>query len=262
MEPPIFSIITVVRNADTLLENTIQSVVQQPFLRKEYIVIDGLSTDNSLQIIQRYEKQLYWQSEKDNGIYDAMNKGLQKARGEWILFLNAGDTLQPDILTTIFNQNTLPTTDVLYGNCLINYPFMQRLSTPLPLTQLWREGMVFSHQAMLLRTDVARQFPFSTTYSITADYEQVVRLYLNKFQFTYTDTIFIQRIGGGISEQQIYRTLWQKTQVSYQYFQKPSIYYWFLQDIITRSMALLAKKIIPAAWVKALTALKYKIVRF
>ena len=87
-----FSIITVVFNAVADLEKTIKSILGQRFPDREYIIIDGGSTDGTVDIIRRYEKQLaFWSSEPDRGIYDAMNKGVLKARGNFLNFMNAGD---------------------------------------------------------------------------------------------------------------------------------------------------------------------------
>lgn len=113
------SIITINLNNAVGLERTIQSVVSQTYKDYEYIVIDGNSQDGSVDIIRKYEKQITtWISEKDTGIYNAMNKGIQRATGEYILFLNAGDTLYDQfILTKVFSENNY-TEDILYGDYL------------------------------------------------------------------------------------------------------------------------------------------------
>ena len=86
------TVVTVTYNAQDYLEKTIQSIISQSYSDIEYIIIDGGSTDGTLDIIKKYEKNItYWVSESDNGIYDAMNKGIKKASGEWINFMNAGD---------------------------------------------------------------------------------------------------------------------------------------------------------------------------
>lgn len=127
------SIITINYNHSKGLEKTIASVVKQKFVDKEYIVIDGGSNDGSKQIIEENADRLsYWVSEKDYGIYNAMNKGIAKAKGEYILFLNSGDyLLNEDILNIVFSENK--SEDIMYGNLqtdnrIITFPSMLNFS--------------------------------------------------------------------------------------------------------------------------------------
>ena len=100
MKTPRVTIITVCKNAADSIEKTIKSIVTQSYPNLEYIIIDGASTDGTQNIIKNYEKQLtHYQSEPDNGIYDAMNKGIPIATGDWINFMNAGDYF--------YNENTI-----------------------------------------------------------------------------------------------------------------------------------------------------------
>lgn len=117
-----FSIITINRNNAVGLEKTIQSVINQTLTDYEYIVIDGGSTDDSIDIIKRYNDKIsYWVSEPDRGIYHAMNKGIEQAKGEYVELLNSGDWLcQPDTLQKLLTFNS--TADIIYGNMLKVYP--------------------------------------------------------------------------------------------------------------------------------------------
>ena len=111
----ILSIITINLNNREGLRKTIESVVNQTFQDFEFIVIDGASTDGSVEVIQDYPRINYWISEPDTGIYNAMNKGIAKATGEYCLFLNSGDTLfQINTLTGILQSN--PKGDIIFGN--------------------------------------------------------------------------------------------------------------------------------------------------
>ena len=103
-DKPLVSIVTVVFNGEKYLEQTIQSVINQTYDNVEYIIIDGGSTDGTVDIIKNYEDRIdYWISEKDKGIYDAMNKGINLASGEWINFMNAGDIFYDEkVLNTIY----------------------------------------------------------------------------------------------------------------------------------------------------------------
>ena len=116
---PTFSIITITYNAVRLVEQTLLNVLSQSYPNIEYIVIDGGSTDGTVDIIRRYESGLaYWVSEPDKGIYDAMNKGLQKATGDYVWFINAGDTLcssdtVQSVVSKLQKRKALP--DIIYG---------------------------------------------------------------------------------------------------------------------------------------------------
>lgn len=118
---PILSIITINYNNAQGLKKTMDSVVNQSFKNFEYIIIDGGSTDNSKQIIEQYQSKVtYWVSEKDKGIYNAMNKGIQQTKGNYLLFLNSGDYLADDnVLDNVFKSNI--TADIAYGNMLIEH---------------------------------------------------------------------------------------------------------------------------------------------
>ena len=101
---PLITIITVVLNDETNIEKTILSVLNQKYKNIEYIIVDGASKDNTLEIIKKYSKQIsHWQSEKDQGIYDAFNKGLEKANGDLIGFVNSGDLLTEKSLEYLVN---------------------------------------------------------------------------------------------------------------------------------------------------------------
>ena len=120
---PKFSIITVTYNAERFLKQTILSVLSQSYPNIEYIIIDGNSTDGTREIIEQFAAGLaYWSSEPDNGLYDAMNKGLQHATGDYVWFINAGDTLYSSDLVQHLAQNIsrkkrMP--DVIYGETMI-----------------------------------------------------------------------------------------------------------------------------------------------
>ena len=143
---PKFSIITVTFNAGATLEDTIQSVITQSYRNLEYIIIDGGSKDRTLDIIERYRTHIHAVvSEPDKGLYDAMNKGLKLATGDYICFLNAGDELHEDdtllLMVHSITENALP--DVLYGETAIvdeegHFLRMRRLSAPERLT--WKSS--------------------------------------------------------------------------------------------------------------------------
>ena len=180
---PKFSIITVTFNAGATLEDTIQSVITQSYRNLEYIIIDGGSKDRTLDIIERYRTHIHAVvSEPDKGLYDAMNKGLKLATGDYICFLNAGDELHEDdtllLMVHSITENALP--DVLYGETAIvdeegHFLRMRRLSAPERLTwKSFRSGMLVCHQAFFARRDLAE--PFDLKYRFSADFDWCIRI--------------------------------------------------------------------------------------
>ena len=157
---PKFSIITVTYNAEKVLEDTIQSVISQTYHHIEYIIVDGASKDGTISIINRYRPHIHTVvSEPDKGLYDAMNKGIALASGDYLCFLNAGDCFHEDdtlqqMVHTI-NGSELP--DVLYGETAIvdqdrHFLRMRRLSAPETLTwKSFKQGMLVCHQAFFPR---------------------------------------------------------------------------------------------------------------
>ena len=177
-----FSIITVVYNASQQLEKTIQSVINQIYGNIEYIIIDGGSKDGTLELIKHYESGLsYWISEPDNGLYDAMNKGLMAATGDYVWFLNAGDILKHNEivkeLADIAAKNELP--DILYGETdLIDSNgtvfAKRRLKAPEKLTwKSFQMGMLICHQAFIVKRSIALDFDLQ--YRFSADFDWCIR---------------------------------------------------------------------------------------
>jgi glycosyltransferase involved in cell wall biosynthesis len=179
------SIITIVLNKASSLEKTIQSVAGQDYPHIEYIIVDGGSEDGAVDIIKKYKEHItFWLSEPDNGPFDAMNKGLAKATGEWVMFMNAGDTFAgPTVLSEIFSKDASDA-DVIYGDWITDYKsfsLLRKAGSPADL----RKGMVFSHQAIAVRTVLARQCGFNSAYRIGADYDMVYNLYASGKRFRY-----------------------------------------------------------------------------
>ena len=182
---PTFSIITVTYNAGKVLEDTIQSVISQTYRNVEYIIVDGNSKDNTLEIIGKYSKHISKMvSEPDKGLYDAMNKGIRMATGDYLCFLNAGDkfhakeTLQR--IAETLKDKDLP--DVIYGETAIvdeggNFLHMRRLSTPERLNwKSFKQGMLVCHQAFLAKRELALKYPYDMQYRFSADFDWCIRI--------------------------------------------------------------------------------------
>jgi glycosyltransferase involved in cell wall biosynthesis len=198
---PLISIITVVYNGASILEETILSVINQTYDNVEYIIIDGKSTDGTIDIIKKYEDKIaLWSSERDSGIYDAMNKGIDKATGEWINFMNAGDSFaSPNVLESIFYNHSYDV-DVIYGDVLyLNNNKGEILIQPADLSNLWK-GMRFVHQSSFVRTSLMKEYHYDTNYKIAADYNFLFQLYHQHYRFLYIPISISRFAAGGLSD--------------------------------------------------------------
>ncbi len=180
---PLITVITVVLNGEKYLEETIQSVINQTYPNVEYIIIDGGSTDGTLDIIKRYKNQIdYWVSEKDKGVYDAMNKGIDLASGEWINFLNAGDKFVSDnVLESVFYSKYYDA-DVMYGDTIVDYKLFKRIFYSLDIYFL-EKGMPFSHQSVFVKSYLHKSLPFSNNFRLAADYDIFYKLFKKGIKF-------------------------------------------------------------------------------
>lgn len=180
MQPPVISIITVVLNRVQEIEYTLSSICEQTFLDKEYIVIDGGSEDGTLSKIEEYKSCIdVLVSEKDRGIYHAMNKALAMAQGEYVLFINGGDSLHDEkTLENIFQPNIIKTKpDIIYGECMIIDRDRKKIETRSQLTQRplpekpnlysFKKGTNISHQSFIVKRDITQNF--QETYKWASD---------------------------------------------------------------------------------------------
>lgn len=191
-----FSIVTITYNAASVLAPTLDSVLMQNYPHVEHIIIDGASTDDTVAIAMAYQQRsdeaenehiVRIQSEPDDGLYDAMNKGLQQATGDYIVFLNAGDrfpkadTLDKVVLAAVVGDGEEHPA-VLYGDTDIidekgNFLYHRRLSPSERLTwRSFRYGMLVCHQAFYARLDIARSLLFDTSYRYSADVDWCIRV--------------------------------------------------------------------------------------
>ncbi|WP_172917224.1 glycosyltransferase family 2 protein [Capnocytophaga canis] len=198
---PLISIVTVSFNALKTIEQTILSVVNQTYPNIEYIIIDGGSTDGTVDIIKKYEDKIaYWVSEPDKGIYDAMNKGIEKASGEWINFMNSGDEFyNENVLRDVFLKENLKEVDVLYGDVVVKLPKKEVLKKATPLQNI-EKWMVFCHQSTFVRTKLHRENFFNITYKICADYDFFLKLYRKRKKFRYLSKVISKFLHGGVSD--------------------------------------------------------------
>lgn len=187
------TVVTVTYNAQDLLEETILSVINQNYESLEYIIIDGASTDATVNIIKRYEDQIdYWISEPDDGIYFAMNKAIEKAKGEWINFMNAGDMFFDHETVSYVMEHKTDSAELLYGN------YKKKKADIVVKAQTrenWFKTMPFNHQTLFTKASIMKENPFNTKYRIAADHNFIVSMTKAKKNFHYFDktlAIFVE----------------------------------------------------------------------
>ncbi|MDB5280352.1 MAG: PGL/p-HBAD biosynthesis glycosyltransferase [Ferruginibacter sp.] len=180
---PKLSIITINYNNGKGLHKTIESVIGQSFTDYEYILIDGGSADESKQIIEKYKDRfVYWIAEKDNGIYDAMNKGIDKATGEYTMFLNSGDYL-PDknVLLEFSKVSTATTADIFYGNILLEDADNEIKDHEYPSAlslDFWKIYTI-NHQAAFIKRSLFTEIgKYDMAYALAADYAFFLKCFI------------------------------------------------------------------------------------
>ncbi len=203
---PSFSIVTVVYNDAEGLLCTGESLSTQNFDGFEWIIVDGGSTDGTLDVIKQYEMQsLKWLSEKDNGIYDAMNKGISMCTGEFVVFLNAGDVFESNnTLSNVIDniQQNCSRPDVLF--CGANLSFKNRKiiyrSTKRIENYIWH-GLPANHQATFFKRSLLSSKSYSDKYILVGDYFLVADLFNKGVNCQYLDESVVRFSIGGFSHQ-------------------------------------------------------------
>ncbi len=227
--PPLLSIITVVYNGAYYLSGTVRSVLAQTYPHIEYIIVDGGSTDHTLTVIHWAEmansrllnaKMLRWISEPDRGLYDAMNKGLGMATGDFVWFLNAGDEIFEEKTVEKMMKQCTPETDVLFGEAMLASFTRRHLGTrsqlstqKLPEKLTWeslRMGMVVCHQAFVARRNVAPQF---IDGNLAADIDWVIEVLKKSRKNVHTKLVLAEYLVGGISKQKHRQSLKDRFEV-------------------------------------------------
>lgn len=213
MECPLISIVTVCFNSEKEIENTIHSVINQTYPNIEYIIIDGGSTDSTVEIIKKYINRIsLFISEPDKGIYDAMNKGVENATGDWINFMNSGDEfVNNEVLFNVFVNKEYPTDiAVVYGNTILKTPFGYYHYNCMP-----KDGeMPITHQSAFTRSSLMKKYKFDLTYKIIADANLFRILRLNNYTLKHIEqTISIYEAIDGYSAKHNVQLLKEQTKM-------------------------------------------------
>jgi len=204
------TVITVVYNSLSLLMKTVDSISLPDDV--EYLVLDGASSDGTVNFLSAIEndykfRNFNFKSEKDSGIYDAMNKAVKLAKGKYIVFMNAGDLFPNEhtlrLVSKKLQDNEYP--DVLYGDFLLYDDDNQKgkYVKAKPLENIWKR-MVFCHQSMYTKRELLLKYPFDI-HNLAADHELIYKLYTSGFNFLYIEQALSKYLDGGVSVK-LYRT--------------------------------------------------------
>lgn len=190
---PLVSIITVVYNGEKFLEETIKSVINQTYTNIEYIIIDGESNDGTINIIKKYEDSIsHWISEKDDGIYDAMNKGIDACSGDIIGLINADDWYQLDTVEKVVKAYLFSDKNTLFYGDLNVHNDKQTSYVPKQSSDLkiLKKGMILNHPTVFVPKIIYEKHgSFSTDYKIASDWDLMLRLYLAKVDFHKIESV-------------------------------------------------------------------------
>lgn len=234
-----FSIVTICLNAEKTIHATIHSVLNQTFRDFEYIIQDGDSTDNTLQIIEDFDDpRIVLQSMKDRGISDAFNKGIMRSNGEYILLLSADDKLYDskvleNVVSVLGSLNPPP--DVLHGNAVKNFGNLRQLNYGTSDLKYIKQGMIINHSTCFVKNGSYQKWGFfKDNFKIAMDYELILRFYQNKAYFYYAN-IAITEIGmKGISSVYVSKSLRESRMAQIQNGIPITIAWFFYVKVIIR----------------------------
>lgn len=251
---PKISVITVVFNGVSSIEETVSNVLDQSYENLEYIVIDGGSNDGTQDLIKKYQDKIsLWISEPDRGIYDAMNKGIAKASGEYVIFMNCGDKFyDADTVKSFFIKNT--NEDVIYGDTILNTEGNMQFCKAKQIEMI-KYGMPFCHQSVFVKLKLMKDRKFSLNYKLASDYDFFLSLYCdNKFTFKKIDNLvsIYDNCGASMS----LKTIEEKYIISKFYFSfsKSSAFHYYLLKYYTLTSFL--KRKLPKKMVERLVKFK------
>ena len=219
---PKLSVITIVYNNVKDIERTMLSVLNQTYPNIEYIVIDGASNDGTLEKVKQYASRLSLLiSEPDKGIYDAMNKGLSVATGDYVLFMNSGDELYaPDTVADVFD--TAASADIYYGETEMydeNWKSLGQRRHCSPETFSWESfkyGMSISHQAIYIKRSLVS--PFDLSYKYSSDIDWIIKATKNASSIVNTHMYVAKYLVGGISKKKHFASLKERFRIFTKYY--------------------------------------------
>ncbi|MBS2097105.1 glycosyltransferase family 2 protein [Carboxylicivirga linearis] len=258
-DSPKVSIITVVYNDSERVLTTLKSVSKQTYPYIEYIVIDGNSNDNTLEVIKESNVKIdILISEPDKGIYDAMNKGCKYTSGEFIMFLNAGDTLfSNDTIKEILDFDKSKDCDVIYGKYMNDYVTFKKEINPMPIGKMYKT-MPFCHQATLTKREWLIKYPFNLKYRLIADYDFFRKIYKNGAHYLFRPIVISNYLcTGGASADNLLKVYKENFYITKD-INVILRSYWLIKKVFNYYLSLFTKFILPESTVNWIKKLKSK----
>ncbi|MBD2676755.1 MULTISPECIES: glycosyltransferase family 2 protein [Nostoc] len=262
---PKISVITVSFNRLEGLRETFSSIISQTYKNVEYIIIDGGSQDGTVDFLNKNSANIsYWVSEKDAGIYDAMNKGALAATGDWIIFMNCGDKFFAEDTLAKVAEYLNNSVDVVYGRTeyVVNdkYGYHTYQRQPYDLSIIWRE-IPSCHQSIFVKRELQVKYPFDTLLTWCADHDLVAKIYVAGYRFQEVPVVISRfDVSGGASRDllsftkerwSICRRYFGKSLQQELYFMNEYKSFWLEKNIISK-----IREMVPSEWI--LTLRKYR----
>ena len=218
------SIVTVVKDAEKTLKTTIGSILSQTYHEIECIFIDVQSRDLTNEIIEEYRELLENRDirvihivEPDEGIYDAMNKAIKYVHGEWVLFLNANDWLCDEyVLENVFTGNGFDGVDCLYGDSINIVDGIGFERKAMPMESIFYR-VPFIYQALFLRSNIIKKYKFDCDWKLAADYDQILRMYLDNVHFEHIDIKIANFDLSGVSQRHSFEYALEREKIQKKY---------------------------------------------
>ncbi|MFK8037695.1 MAG: glycosyltransferase family 2 protein [Crocinitomicaceae bacterium] len=255
MKSPLLSVITVTYNNFSGLKQTVENINQLTYKNFEHIIIDGDSSDETKNYLNSLDyENLTWISKKDNGIYDAMNKGIKQSIGEWIIFMNAGDEFSTN--TVLQNIEFREEKKVIYGDCDVLYNTdYSRIMKALSLNQIWK-GLPFSHQSVFTHRSILKE-GFNLSYKYCADFELFLKNYTKENQWHYCSFSISKITAGGVSDNKRYLATNEVYQINRKMNNSIKIHFYFIPKIILSFFIVKLKSVLPTKLTNIVYKIKY-----
>lgn len=189
MNHPLISIVTIVFNNVQSIEKTVKSVIEQSYPNFEYIVIDGASTDGTVALLNKYSDQIHQLvSEPDKGLYDAMNKGVDRCNGDYVIFMNSGDWFyNNNVLKEIFTSADMREYDFIYGATELRTESGSRIYKSGNASNFWKKLVI--HQSLFTKREICLSNKFDLSYKVSADFDFIYKLFFFRHKFKQLDVV-------------------------------------------------------------------------